>query len=62
MTILFPPKFMMSAMTLFSCSEISCFLDGDVPRLTSYGVYISELFRFAGVLSHVDDFSACNKF
>ena len=23
------------------------FLDGDVPRLTSYGVYISQLIRFA---------------
>ena len=24
------------------------FLDGDVPRSTSYGVYISQLIRFAG--------------
>ena len=31
------------------------FLDGDVPRSTSYGVYISQLIRFAGVSSHVDD-------
>ena len=30
------------------------FLDGDVPRSTSYGVYISQL-RFARVSSHVDD-------
>ena len=33
------------------------FLDGDVPRSTSYGVYISQLIRFARVSSHVADFS-----
>ena len=33
------------------------FLDGDVPRSTSYGVYISQLIRFARVSSHVDDFN-----
>ena len=33
------------------------FLDGDVPRSTYYGVYISHLFRFARVSSHVDDFN-----
>ena len=37
------------------------FLDGDVPRSTSYGVYISQLIRFARVSSHVDDFNTCNK-
>ena len=37
------------------------FLDGDVPRSTSYGVYISLLFRFARVSSHVVDFNARNK-
>ena len=31
------------------------FLDGDVPRRPSYGVYISQLIRFARVCSHVDD-------
>ena len=31
------------------------FLDGDVPRSTFYGVYISQLIRFARVSSHVDD-------
>ena len=36
-------------------------LDGDVPRSTSYGVYISQLIRFARVSSHVVDFSARNK-
>ena len=37
------------------------FLDGDVPRSASYGVYISQLIRFARVSSHVDDFNTCNK-
>ena len=36
-------------------------MDGDVPRSTSYGVYISLLFRFARVSSHVVDFNACSK-
>ena len=37
------------------------FLDGDVPRSTSYGVYISQLIRFARVSSHVDDLNRRNK-
>ena len=37
------------------------FLDGDVPRSASYGVYISHLIRFARVSSHVDDFTTRNK-
>ena len=37
------------------------FLDGDVQRSTSYGVYISQLIRFARVSSHVDDFNTRNK-
>ena len=36
-------------------------MDGDVPRSTSYGVYISQLIRFARVCSHVADFNARNK-
>ena len=28
------------------------FLDGDVPRSTSYGVFISQLIRFVRVSSH----------
>ena len=31
------------------------FLDGDVPRSHSYGVYISQLIRIARVCSNVDD-------
>ena len=38
------------------------FLDDDVPRSTSYGVYISQLNRFDRVSSHVDDFNTRNKF
>ena len=37
------------------------FLDGNVPRRPSYGVYISQLIRFARVCSHVDDFNTRNK-
>ena len=36
-------------------------LDGDVPRRPSYGVYISQLIKFARVCSHVDDFNTRNK-
>ena len=37
------------------------FLDGNVPRSTSYRVYISQLIRFARVSSHVADVNARNK-
>ena len=37
------------------------FLDGYVPRSTSYGVYISQLIRFARASSHVADFNTRNK-
>ena len=37
------------------------FLDGDVPRAASYGVYISQSIRFARVSSHVTDFNTRNK-
>ena len=37
------------------------FLDGDVPRSTSYGVYISQLIHFARESSHVADFNTRNK-
>ena len=35
-------------------------LDGDVPRRTSYGVYISQLIRFVRASSNLNDFN-CNK-
>ena len=37
-------------------------MDGDVPRRPSYGVYISQLIRFARVCSHVEDLNARNKY
>ena len=37
------------------------FLDGDVPRSTFYGVYISQLIRFARASNHVTDFNTRNK-
>ena len=37
------------------------FLDGDVPRSTSYGVFISQLIRFAIASSYVTDFNTRNK-
>ena len=37
------------------------FLDGDVPRRTSYGVYISQLIRFAGASSNLNGFNYRNK-
>ena len=36
------------------------FLDGDVPRSTSYGVYISQLIRFARASSYITDFNTHN--
>ena len=36
------------------------FFDGDVPRSPSYGVYISQLIRFARVCSNVEDFNNRN--
>ena len=36
-------------------------LDGDVPRSTSYGVFISQLIRFVRASSYVADFNTHNK-
>ena len=38
------------------------FIDEDVPRSPSYGVYISQLIRFARVCLNVDDFNNRNLF
>ena len=38
------------------------FLDGDVPIRPSYGVYISQLLRFARASLHVTDLNNRNKF
>ena len=37
------------------------FLDGDVPRSTSYGVYISQLIRFARASSFITDSTLAKK-
>lgn len=36
------------------------FLDGDVPRAPSYGIYISQLVRYARASTHVIDFNERN--
>ena len=64
--ILFVPKFKIYVATLIlkllSISRVNFpFSDGDVPRFTSYGVYISQLFCFARVSSYVTDFNTRNK-
>ena len=38
------------------------FLDGDFPRSPSYGVYISQLIRFARMCSNINDFNNRNLF
>ena len=47
---------MINVMTDFDIVNFP-FLDGDVPRRPSYGVYISQLIRFARVCTHIDDFN-----
>ena len=37
------------------------FLDGDVPRAPSYGIYISQTIRFTSVSRNLADFNARNK-
>ena len=37
------------------------FSDSDVPRRAPYGVYISQLIRFARLCNHVTEFNARNK-
>ena len=53
---------MINGMTDFDIVNFP-YLDGDVlhVRRPSYGVYISQLIRFARVCSHIDDFDTRNK-
>ena len=53
-------RFMISAMTDFDIVKFP-FLDGDLPSSTSYGVYLSQLIRFARVSGHVAESNARNK-
>ena len=48
-------------MTLILKLSHFLFLNGDVPRSTSYGVYIFQLIRFPRASSHVADFNIHNK-
>ena len=54
-------KFMIDV--TISIMKLSCslFSDGDVPCSISFGVYISQLIRFARASSHVVDFNTCDK-
>ena len=52
--------------TILTSLQCTCivnypYLDGDVPRATSYGVYISQLIRFARACSSVEDFHIRNR-
>ena len=59
--ILFLSKFMINVTTLIlKLSNFPIFY-GDVPRSTSYEVYISQLIRFARASSYVADFNTRNK-
>ena len=53
---------MINAMILILILYFFPFLDGDVPRRASYGVFILQLIRFASVCNHVADFNARNKY
>ena len=64
----FPCNLKMNSTCLYSTVSltsgtipIKVVLDGDVPRSTSYGVYTSQLIRFARASSQVADFSTRNK-
>ena len=59
--ILFLPKFMMMLTTLILKIVKFQFLDVDVSRSTSYGVYISQLIQFDRASSHVADLNTRNK-
>ena len=59
--VLFRQTILINGMTLIFHVANFPFLDGDVLRSISYGVYISQLIRFARVSSHVDDFNTRNK-
>ena len=52
---------MINVAILILTFSIFPFLDGDVPRSTSYGFYISQLICFARASSHVADFNTRNK-
>ena len=52
---------MINVTTLILKLSISHFLDGDIPCAASYGVYISQLIRFARASSYITDFNTRNE-
>ena len=59
--ILFLSEFMINGTILILKLSVFLFFDGDIPRSASYGVYISQLIRFARASSHVANFNTRNK-
>ena len=55
-------NYMINGMILSLLNVNFPFFDGDVHRRPSYGVYISQLIRFARASSHVTNFNNGNKF
>ena len=53
----FPPKFMIIRTIFYFDTFNFSFLDGDVPRRTSYGVCIPQIIRFARASSNLSDFN-----
>ena len=58
---LFPLKFMINVIFFDFDIFNFPFLDGNVQSRPSFGIYISQLIKFARVCSHVDDFNTRNK-
>ena len=59
--VLFPPKIYDKRDDFdFDIVNFPFFFYGVVPRRPSYGVYVSQLIRFARVCSQVEDFNARN--
>ena len=54
-------KFMINPKILILRLFLFPYLDGDVPRRTSYGIYKSQLIRFARASSPITDFDTRNK-
>ena len=59
--IQFPPKFIINTAILIFYIVAFPFLDDDVPRRSSYGVYISQHIRLASASSILSDFNCPNK-
>ena len=40
----------------FGLDILNLFLDGDIPHATTYGLYLSQLIRFARISGHLPEF------